>query len=412
MVSRIHEQQQRALRYYENKKDDIRASNRITEENKKDLLNFLHDCEVGKTIKKGKRTIEPLRLVKIAGILQFAHEQWLPDINFRSITENQLEFFIDRLQKGKITNKYGHPYKHESVISIKKILKKYFKWINGGKEHPLLEWVDTTTKTSEPRAIPGLIDGIKSMSKLASCPEARAILWTLFDSGFRRSELYTCSVEDLSLQEDCFYLHCPSSKTKTRTVPLPIATPFIKEYLESRPPHKKGEPFFTYSERGLYKMVTTLSLRCFGEAYSPHDLRHSSCTYYASRLDRASLCKRYGWSYSSKVPDSYLDLSQIEQKKVVQAIKKESYDEMQEKIDMLVQEKLSQQEQIKQLSAFINELHREVIEARIVMEGISTLDDKDRDQLIALDEKRNSENKVLIGEIKTDLKKKKRGITP
>jgi hypothetical protein len=46
----------------------------------------------------------------------------------------------------------------------------------------------------------------------------------------------------------------------------------------------------------------------------PHLFRHSSATYYATRLNRQELCYRYGWRFSSNMPDVYISRAGMENK--------------------------------------------------------------------------------------------------
>jgi hypothetical protein len=47
-----------------------------------------------------------------------------------------------------------------------------------------------------------------------------------------------------------------------------------------------------------------------------HLFRHSSATYYASKLNRQQLCYRYGWKFSSYMPDVYISRSGMENKEL------------------------------------------------------------------------------------------------
>jgi len=38
----------------------------------------------------------------------------------------------------------------------------------------------------------------------------------------------------------------------------------------------------------------------------PHMLRHSSATYWAPKMNRYQLCGKYGWAFSSDMPDRYI----------------------------------------------------------------------------------------------------------
>jgi hypothetical protein len=43
-----------------------------------------------------------------------------------------------------------------------------------------------------------------------------------------------------------------------------------------------------------------------GRSIHFHLFRHSSATYYADKLNRQQLCIRYGWTFSSRMPDIYI----------------------------------------------------------------------------------------------------------
>jgi hypothetical protein len=43
-----------------------------------------------------------------------------------------------------------------------------------------------------------------------------------------------------------------------------------------------------------------------------HLFRHSSTTYCATKLNRQELCYRYGWKFSSNMPDIYISRAGME----------------------------------------------------------------------------------------------------
>ena len=43
-----------------------------------------------------------------------------------------------------------------------------------------------------------------------------------------------------------------------------------------------------------------------------HLFRHSSATYYADKMNRQQLCIRYGWAFSSDMPDIYISRAGVE----------------------------------------------------------------------------------------------------
>jgi hypothetical protein len=57
-----------------------------------------------------------------------------------------------------------------------------------------------------------------------------------------------------------------------------------------------------------------LGKRVLGKSIHPHLFRHSSATYYATKLNRQELCYRYGWRFSSNMPDIYISRAGMENK--------------------------------------------------------------------------------------------------
>jgi len=82
-----------------------------------------------------------------------------------------------------------------------------------------------------------------------------------------------------------------------------------------------------------------------------HMIRHTSATFWAPKLDRTTFCKRFGWSYSSGMPDRYIDFSKINENKIIDAVKIERYSEVQKELEeqkvqnMNLKESFKRQEQ-------------------------------------------------------------------
>ena len=61
----------------------------------------------------------------------------------------------------------------------------------------------------------------------------------------------------------------------------------------------------TYGAIRMY--LNRAGKRVLNKRVTPHMLRHSSATFYANKLNRYQLCYRYGWAFSSRMVDRYLD---------------------------------------------------------------------------------------------------------
>ena len=170
---------------------------------------------------------------------------------------------------------------------------------------------------------------IDKLAKTSSIRDA-ALLMFMFDTGARAEELLNIRIDDLreeQIGKDTFFkvrIRFGTTKTKARTITIPLATPYIKNWLSM---HLQGNDkscflfpiTYDYLRKILYRKGKILSKRIY-----PHLLRHSSATYYCNRLNQYQLCYRYGWSMSSKQPQRYIDREGIEEEKTAEIIK---YDE-------------------------------------------------------------------------------------
>ena len=61
--------------------------------------------------------------------------------------------------------------------------------------------------------------------------------------------------------------------------------------------------------------------------------RHSSSTYYASKLNRQQLCYRFGWAFSSRMPDIYISRAGMVEEKISEQFKNEELSVLRERLD-------------------------------------------------------------------------------
>ena len=63
--------------------------------------------------------------------------------------------FILKLEKGNVKNNKGRPYTSETQKTIKKFIKKFYKWFLGNNlTYPdLVSWIDTSGKMPEIQAL-------------------------------------------------------------------------------------------------------------------------------------------------------------------------------------------------------------------------------------------------------------------
>jgi integrase len=341
----------------------------LVPENKELIIQFLHDAEIGRTILKGqKRKIKPGRLQRMLGLLLKMDQEWFKR-PFNEVSEEDMNNFILNLERGIIRSSKGNPYTWETQSTIKKFIRKYYKYLLGEKEiYPrLVQFIDTSTRMLEIKSLSKQENDklIENSSKLVY----RFILAVLYDSGARIEEFYNIKRSDLNKENGIYKVRIRISKTKPRTINLPLYPKIIGEYLEANG-FKEEDFLCTINYGTLRKYMNRMGKQFLRKSISPHTFRHGSATYYANHLNRYQLSYRYGWSASSKMPDRYIDMNGLLDDETVTKIAGENFvkvdnenKELKTKLDVMnstVAELLKkQQEMEKQLE--IRRLEGEVL---------------------------------------------------
>lgn len=354
---------------YVNQLEKVYATDKLKGNNKEIILKYVRDSELGKTIIKGqKKKIGKLRIVKTIGLLLLFND-WLKK-DFKEVTVKDMEDLILKLDSGKIKSNRGTPFASETLMTIKKFIRKFWKWLKGqNKRYPKeVEWIDTTGESADIHALPRLKDDIIKMCDNVSGYLKKSIIITLFDSGCRIAEFLNIRIKDVQQDDDGFYyINIRYSKTFERLVSLPIASNLLRKWLDEHPDKNNPQSLlFPVRKPFVANLIKRIANKELNRHVTCHMLRHTSATYYASRLDRANFCNRFGWSFSSKMPDRYIDKAKINQKKVIKAIKedeitevKKDNRELKEKV-MILSERLSflekLEEERKQYDDLMNKL--------------------------------------------------------
>ncbi len=298
------------------------------ERNKELILSFLRDCFLGKTsIGRTRRKIGSARCLKYLGILQHLSDKL--GKSFDAVTEKDIERYVEALETDEIATVRGHPYSDESKADIKKTMRKFWKWKDGkGKVYPeMVEWLDTSVCHKEVPAISR--NEIERMIQHCATLRDKAILIVLFDSGARAEEILNVRLKQEHVfwakEINCYKIRLEYSKTKPRTISLPLSTRLLKEWLNVHPGREDSRAqLFPLTYAALKMVVSRVARRALDKRVTPHILRHSSATYYAPRIkNRYQLCYRYGWAMSSNMVDRYLDREGVLEEETPEAIEKD-----------------------------------------------------------------------------------------
>lgn len=313
-------------------------------------IKFLRDAEAGKTILKGqKKKIAEGRLVKMYGLLKLMDSSWFK-MPFDEVTEEVMMNFILTLEKGAILSSRKKPYSYESQSTIKKFIRKFYKYLLGDNvNYPkLIQFIDTSTRIPEIRAITKE-DNDRLIAR-SSKPVHKFALAVLFDGGLRVRELYNVKIGDITRENGYYKVRIRVSKTRPRTINLPLYTSIIEDFLREHPNKDEQDKYvFNITYGALKQFLWRLGNNALKRNLYPHLFRHSSATYYSKYVTRYQLCYRYGWSASSKMPDRYIDMNGLIDDDVASKIQKEDNNGIQKKNAQLNDELNIMKSQIREL---------------------------------------------------------------
>jgi len=314
---------------------------KIPEELKKDLLKFLEDLGLGK-VNKGKKVGSRTQLKYLATLrtaLEYLNKP-LTKINLKD-----LEAFEKDISSNKIKSRKNKPYSHAVKADIRISLRMLLRWKLGReKANKLTDWFDCRDIDKTPDFLSE--SEIVKLYKACKSPQERFLITVLFDSGSRIEEFLNIRYEDVKeSNKDNYYkitFKNEYSKTIGRNISLywKYSTDSIKEYLEQRIKEgvKTNEAIYNNSYSSVTSFLRRLGLRVLNKNVHPHLFRHSSATYYANKLNRQELCIRYGWKFSSDMPDIYISRAGMDNKELDEKFTQTDLGELKFKLEKQEQE--------------------------------------------------------------------------
>jgi integrase len=313
----------------------------IPENEKKELYRFLEELELGK-VNRGRK-ISKTRQLKYLSLLKCPLEYF--GENVEKLNQKDIESFEKSLSSGKIKNRFGKEYEHNTKVDIRIALKVYLKWRLKEKALLLVDWLDTRREGKTPDYLSE--KDIEILYKQCKSNKERYLIAVLFDAGARAGEFFNIRFEDIKIpvEKESFIkitLKEEYSKTKGRVASLywKNSLDAVRDFYEER--KKEGirtdEPLFkdTYDAARFFLM--RLGKKVLKRSIHFHLFRHSSATYYANKLNRQELCYRYGWAFSSRMPDVYISRAGMENKELDEKFTQTELGELKTKLERQEQE--------------------------------------------------------------------------
>jgi site-specific recombinase XerD len=286
---------------------------------KAELLRFLDDLGLGK-VNRGKR-ISPARQLKYLHALRAPLEFFNKPTH--RLTLRDIENLERALASGELANHFtGKPFAHSTQVDIRMLLKIFLRWRLGPVEAECLAgWLDTRPRPNTPDFLKEA--EVERLHRHCRTAEQKFLIAVLFDAGARAEEFHNIRCEDIYLPEGQenyvkIALKEEYSKTLGRTIALywSLSLQAVREYLAERRAEgiKPTEPVFRGNYAATRKFLQRLGHRVLQRPVYYHLFRHSSATHYATKLNRQELCYRYGWRFSSNMPDVYISRAGMETK--------------------------------------------------------------------------------------------------
>ena len=324
---------------------------KIPDTTKKELRDFIEKARIGQ-VNQGKR-LSDRTLSKYLTLLKTSLE--IINKPTAKITKEDIEKYDKKLSKKNF----------KSVADYRVNLKIFLNWKLGSeKTNKIAGWLDTRQKTKTPDYLSEV--EIEKLFKNCKNSAERFLITVLFDSGARAEEFLNIRYEDIQMPSGNsnfvkVILKEEYSKTKGRTISLYWKNTLntIRDFLKEREEQgiKTNEQVFnTHTYDALRFFLGRLGKKVLNKKITPHLFRHSSATYYATKLNRQELCYRFGWTFSSDMPDIYISRAGMESKELDEKFKSTELEELQKRFekekfdrDLQIEELRGESEKIKQL---------------------------------------------------------------
>lgn len=336
---------------FESAVESLRNDSSLSRRNRELILDFLRDAELGKTVRSGqKKKLGVSRRLKYIVILKTFASWAIKD--FDKLNQADMERIVSALENDKVKSRSGKPYSEETKVDFKKMVKKFYKWLLGNNEsYPeIVSWFDTSLKAKEIGALTR--QEVEKLIERCATIEGKAAIMILFDSGARIEEFLNIRIKHLTRKDDYYMVRIEYSKTNPRTISLPLCTKLLDEWLHERGTNEPEAQLFPLSYSGVRMMLYRLGRRILNKPVYPHLLRHSSATYYANiERNYFRFCKRYGWSFGSKMAQRYIDRAGIEEEATAKAVQGDE-------IDKIKTENMRLKEDMRRLQAQLGQLDK------------------------------------------------------
>ena len=258
-----------------------------------------------------------VRVLKYLNQLNLIAENF--DFEFKEATRDDIEFVVEMILKSNRSEATKYDY-HIT-------LKRFFRWINKGKDPECTEWLKFKHKNDFKLPEEMLTEAeIKQMIETAVHPRDKALIATFWDAGGRTGEIGELKIKHLVFDKYGVVM-VVDGKTGMRRVRLVFSAPYLASWLDIHPDKHNPDAYLWVGigQRGRSKQLNYSAMRMLIKRLAEkagikkrvynHLFRHSRSTDLAQYLTEAQMKEHLGWTQSSKMAATYVHLSgkQIDQ---------------------------------------------------------------------------------------------------
>jgi integrase/recombinase XerD len=283
----------------------VRVKNsQISEMNKNLIMSFYDDC-VSSRLSVNRILFYIYKLFRIIHLL---------GKDLSDATEEDIKEIVRRVE-------LNEDYTEWTKSNYRVTLKKFYKWLEGGKDYPeKVRWIKTGIKKDRTKVINVLSED--DMKRLIDCVDNvrdKAFISVLYESGCRIGEILNVKFGDVKF-DDYGAVMLVNGKTGPRRVRLVSSVPRLSIWVEHHPIKHADAPLWVNTGTTNHDKVLMYSNVCgmlrdaarrigLSVPVNPHAFRHARATHLASKLTEAQMCEYFGWIQGSNMAFTCVHLS-------------------------------------------------------------------------------------------------------
>lgn len=291
-----------------------------SKEDYESVIEWLRDLTIEKALTERRQ----LRLLSDMNLFFKIYKKPIAKLTFndlQTLKESLLNNNIHKKDKGNYSDSVKAGLSETLVRYLEHAHPKRLPEFVSKSNKPLRKWFIIKCKKKTPEVLTE--QEVEKLFNTSKSIEGRFMIAVLFDAGCRIEEFANMRYEDFEEPTTNFPYYKIDfkeeySKTEGRKIGLywKHSTKSIAEFLATAKRQDMKERVFEKNYDAMRMFLTRHGMKILNKRVHPHMFRKSSATFYASKMNRQQMCVRYGWKFSSPMPDIYIQRKGIDEDRV------------------------------------------------------------------------------------------------